>query len=229
PTSSGPKSACSTGRCATGSWRAGRVCRCEPISPSSTAISNGWACSATSRCSASSRACGIATARRAISTICRSCCGTWNVRQDATVSSIRSRACSTSCTSARRASCTPSKGPVKAILLAAGRGERMRPLTDRVPKPLLRAGGASLIEWQVRRLADAGIGDIVVNVSHLAALIVAALGDGARFGVHIHYSHEPQALETAGGIVQALAQLGDSPFVAVNADIYCEYPYARLR
>lgn len=118
---------------------------------------------------------------------------------------------------------------MKAIILAAGRGERMRPLSDRMPKPLLRAGGASLIEWQVRRLAQAGIGEIVVNVSHLAEQIVAALGDGARFGVRIHYSHEPQALETAGGIVQALASLGDSAFVAVNADIYCEYPYAGLR
>jgi MurNAc alpha-1-phosphate uridylyltransferase len=117
---------------------------------------------------------------------------------------------------------------VKAIVLAAGRGERMRPLTDHTPKPLLRAGGASLIEWQVKRLAAAGIREIVVNVSHLAELIVAALGDGARFGVRIRFSHEPQALETAGGIVQALPMLGPDPFLAINADIYCEYDYARL-
>ncbi len=117
---------------------------------------------------------------------------------------------------------------MKAIILAAGRGERMRPLSDRMPKPLLAAGGASLIERQVRRLSAAGICDIVVNVSHLAEMIVAALGDGGRFGVRIRYSYEAVALETAGGIAQALPMLGGDAFVAVNADIYCEYDYARL-
>ena len=117
---------------------------------------------------------------------------------------------------------------MKAMVLAAGRGERMRPLTDTVPKPLLRAGGASLIEWQIRRLAEAGIRDLVVNVSHLADAIVAALGDGARLGTRIAYSREPEALETAGGIANALALLGSDPFLAVNADVYCEYDYGRL-
>jgi MurNAc alpha-1-phosphate uridylyltransferase len=117
---------------------------------------------------------------------------------------------------------------MKAIVLAAGRGERMRPLTDRVPKPLLRAGGASLIEWQIARLVAAGIRDIVVNVSHLGEMIEAALGNGAGLGVSIRYSREPQALETAGGIAQALPLLGNAPFVALNADVYCEYDYATL-
>jgi MurNAc alpha-1-phosphate uridylyltransferase len=117
---------------------------------------------------------------------------------------------------------------VNAIILAAGRGERMRPLSDRMPKPLLEVGGASLIEWQVRRLTAGGICDIVVNVSHLAEMIVAALGDGQRLGARIRYSHEPVALETAGGIALALPLLGGEAFVAVNADIYCEYDYAAL-
>ena len=117
---------------------------------------------------------------------------------------------------------------MKAIILAAGRGERMRPLSDRVPKPLLRAGGASLIEWQVRRLAAAGVRDIVVNVSHLAHAITGALGDGSALGVAIRYSHEPVALETAGGIAQALPLLGAETFLAVNADVYCEYDYGAL-
>jgi MurNAc alpha-1-phosphate uridylyltransferase len=118
---------------------------------------------------------------------------------------------------------------MRAIILAAGRGERMRPLSDRVPKPLLRAGGASLIERQIGRLAAAGMREIVVNVSHLAQAIVAALGDGTGLGVRLHYSHEPAALETAGGIAQALPWLEGEAFVAVNGDIYCEYDYACLR
>ncbi|MGH8636562.1 MAG: N-acetylmuramate alpha-1-phosphate uridylyltransferase MurU [Burkholderiales bacterium] len=117
---------------------------------------------------------------------------------------------------------------MNAIILAAGRGERMRPLSDRIPKPLLTVGGASLIEWQVRRLTAAGIRDIVVNVSHLAEMIVAELGDGERLGARIRYSHEPVALETAGGVALALPLLGDDAFVAVNADIYCEYDYSAL-
>lgn len=117
---------------------------------------------------------------------------------------------------------------MKAILLAAGRGERMRPLTDVTPKPLLDAGGRSLIEWQIRRLAAAGITDIAVNVSHLGGQIVAALGDGHALGVRIRYSDEPTALETAGGIALALPLLGDHCFVATNADIYCDFDYSRL-
>jgi len=100
---------------------------------------------------------------------------------------------------------------VKAIVLAAGRGERMRPLTDQVPKPLLRAGGRSLIEWQILRLARAGVRQIVVNVSHLGEQIIEALADGAHLGARIEYSREPVALETAGGIALALQALGAGP------------------
>jgi len=117
---------------------------------------------------------------------------------------------------------------VKAIVLAAGRGERMRPLTDHTPKPLLEAGGRSLVEWQILRLVHAGIREIVVNVSHLGEQIAAALGTGDRLGARIAYSREPVALETAGGIALALPMLGERAFVAVNADIYCEFDFAAL-
>lgn len=117
---------------------------------------------------------------------------------------------------------------MKAIVLAAGRGERMRPLTDRTPKPLLEAGGRSLIEWQILRLVRGGIREVVVNVSHLGEQIVAALGAGDRLGARIAYSREPVALETAGGIALALPMLGESAFVAVNADVYCEFDFSPL-
>ena len=114
------------------------------------------------------------------------------------------------------------------MILAAGRGERMRPLTDRVPKPLLPAGGRPLIAHLIERLAAAGYTDLVVNVSHLAAMIESELGDGTRYGVRIAYSHEAQALETGGGIAYALALLGRAPFVVVNSDIFCDFDFARL-
>jgi MurNAc alpha-1-phosphate uridylyltransferase len=114
-------------------------------------------------------------------------------------------------------------------VLAAGRGERMRPLSDSVPKPLLSAGGKALIEWQIERLARAGFGDIVINHAHLGHLIEQHLGDGARLRARLIYSPEAQALETAGGIAQALPLLGPCPFAAVNADIYCEFDLTRLR
>ena len=114
------------------------------------------------------------------------------------------------------------------MILAAGRGERLRPLTDRVPKPLVEVGGKPLIAWHLERLARSGCREAVVNVSHLGELIVQRIGDGARYGVRISYSHEPEALETAGGIARALALLGDAPFLVVNADIYCECDFARL-
>lgn len=116
-----------------------------------------------------------------------------------------------------------------ALILAAGRGERLRPLTDRVPKPLLAAGGKALIEWQVEKLVAGGFGDIVVNHAHLGQQIEEALGDGKRFGARIRYSPESPALETAGGIVQALPMLGDEPFAVVSADIHTEFPFASLR
>jgi len=115
-----------------------------------------------------------------------------------------------------------------AILLAAGRGERMRPLTDALPKPLLRVGGKALIEWQLERLASAGFDDVVVNHSHFGALIEQALGDGRRFGVRLRYSPEAAALETAGGVVQALPLLGPGPVLVVSADIHTDFDYASL-
>jgi MurNAc alpha-1-phosphate uridylyltransferase len=116
----------------------------------------------------------------------------------------------------------------RALILAAGRGERMRPLTDSRPKPLLRAGGRSLIEWQVERLALAGFGELVVNHSHLGHMIEDELGDGRRLGVAIRYSHEATALETAGGVARALPLLGAQPFLVVSGDIHTEYDYGKL-
>ena len=117
----------------------------------------------------------------------------------------------------------------RALILAAGRGERMRPLTDTVPKPLLTVGGRALIEWQVERLVAGGFTDLVVNHSHLGHMIEASLGDGRRFGAAIRYSHEPRALETAGGVVQALPLLGGEPFAVVSADIHTDFDYATLQ
>ena len=115
-----------------------------------------------------------------------------------------------------------------AMLLAAGRGERMRPLTDRIPKPLLEVGGKPLIVWHIENLVHAGITELVVNHAHLGAQIEAALGDGSRFGARIRYSPEARALETAGGIANALPLLGDEPFAVINSDIYCDYDFAHL-
>jgi MurNAc alpha-1-phosphate uridylyltransferase len=117
---------------------------------------------------------------------------------------------------------------MKAMILAAGRGERMRPLTDSVPKPLLEAGGRTLIAHLIDRLARAGFDELVVNVSHLAGTIERALGDGSSLGVRIVYSREAQALETGGGIAYALPLLGQAPFVVVNSDVYCDFDMARL-
>lgn len=116
---------------------------------------------------------------------------------------------------------------MRAMILAAGRGERMRPLTDHCPKPLLEVAGEPLIGWHLRRLAAAGIREVVVNHAHLGAMIEARLGDGAAWGVSIRYSPEPAALETAGGIAQALPLLGDAPFLVVNGDVWCDFDLAR--
>lgn len=118
---------------------------------------------------------------------------------------------------------------MKAMILAAGRGERLRPLTDGVPKPLVEVRGKPLIVRHLERLAAAGFRDIVINVSYLAALIERSLGDGSRWGVAIAWSREEAALETAGGIAQARMLLGEAPFALVNADVYCEYPLADLQ
>lgn len=112
---------------------------------------------------------------------------------------------------------------MKAMILAAGRGERMRPLTDHCPKPLLRAGEHTLIEWHILRLVRAGIHDIVINHAWLGEQIEAKLGDGSHYGAHIHYSPENPALETAGGIRKALSLLGDAPFLIINADVFTDW------
>lgn len=119
---------------------------------------------------------------------------------------------------------------MRAMILAAGRGERLRPLTDRLPKPLLEVGGEALMARHLRRLAGAGFRQVVINLGHLGEKIEAAVGDGSRWGLAVHYSREPEgALETGGGIVQALPLLGDAPFLVVNGDIFTDFPFARLR
>ena len=117
---------------------------------------------------------------------------------------------------------------MKAMILAAGLGERMRPLTDHTPKPLLRVGGRPLIEWQIERLRAAGFTELVINHAHLGHQIEDHLGDGARFGVTIAWSDEGTPLETAGGIAKAGHLLGDQPFLVTNGDVYTEFDYARL-
>ncbi|GAB3260690.1 nucleotidyltransferase family protein [Chitinimonas naiadis] len=117
---------------------------------------------------------------------------------------------------------------MRAMILAAGRGERMRPLTDHTPKPLLDVAGTPLIGWHLRRLAQAGIREVVVNHAWLGGQIEAALGDGSDYGVTIRYSAEAVALETAGGIAKALPLLGDAPFAVINGDICTDYPFEHL-
>lgn len=117
---------------------------------------------------------------------------------------------------------------MRAMILAAGRGERMRPATDHLPKPLLPAAGKPLIVWLLERLVCAGICNIVVNVSHLGTLIEEKLGDGSAYGARIAYSREAEALETAGGIAAARTLLGDEPFVVVNGDVHTDFDFARL-
>src|SRR5450830_1376175 len=107
---------------------------------------------------------------------------------------------------------------MKAMILAAGRGERMRPLTDHTPKPLLQVGGKSLIVWHLERLAKAGFKEVIINHAYLGNQIEIALGNGNQWGLTIRYSPEAIALETAGGITQALPLLGDVPFIVVNGD-----------
>lgn len=121
---------------------------------------------------------------------------------------------------------------MKALVFAAGRGARMRPLSDVTPKPLLPLAGKPVIVWQIEALVRAGIREIVINTAHLSEQVEQALGDGVRYGALIRYSHEgsvaEDALETLGGIVKALPLLGASPFIAVSGDIHCEYDYRHL-
>jgi MurNAc alpha-1-phosphate uridylyltransferase len=119
---------------------------------------------------------------------------------------------------------------MKALILAAGRGERLRPLTDNTPKPLLQVGGRPLIEYIIADLSRAGFSDLVVNLAHLGQQIQTRLGDGSRLGMHITYSQEGEdALETGGGIRQALPLLGNGPFLVVNGDVATDFPFASLR
>jgi MurNAc alpha-1-phosphate uridylyltransferase len=117
---------------------------------------------------------------------------------------------------------------MKAMILAAGRGERLRPLTEHTPKPLVEAGGQTLLGRHLARLASAGFAHAVINVSYLAEQIVARFGDGAP-GIRIDWSHEAEPLETAGGIAQARALLGTEPFLLVNADIWCDFDFSTLK
>ena len=118
---------------------------------------------------------------------------------------------------------------VKAMILAAGRGNRFRPLTDSLPKPLIEVCGKPLIEYHIEKLAQAGVTEIVINHAWLGQKLEAALGCGDRWGLSISYSAEPEGgLETAGGIINALSLLGDNPFIVINGDVFSDYPFANL-
>ncbi len=118
---------------------------------------------------------------------------------------------------------------MNALIFAAGKGERMRPLTDRTPKPLLQVGGKPLIEWQIDKLAALGCQTIVINTSWLAECFEPALGDGSRWGLRLVYSYEGiEPLETGGGMALALQHLCSAPFIAVNGDVFCDYEFTRL-
>ena len=118
---------------------------------------------------------------------------------------------------------------MKAMILAAGRGERLRPLTDSTPKPLLKVGEKSLIEYHLEKLAQAGINEVIINTAWLGEQIQQTLGNGEKYNLNIHYSNEGnQALETAGGIIKALPLLGDEPFLIINGDIFTNYDFKKL-
>ncbi len=118
---------------------------------------------------------------------------------------------------------------MRALVFAAGKGERMRPLTEHTPKPLLAVRGKPLIAWHLEKLAAIGVRDVVVNTSWLADRFAPRLGDGAHWGLRLHYSHEgDEPLETGGGMLHALPLLGDAPFIAVNGDIWCDHDFAAL-
>jgi len=118
----------------------------------------------------------------------------------------------------------------KAMILAAGHGTRMRPLTDHTPKPLLKVGGKPLIVWHIEKLKKSGFTDIIINIAWLGDQIPKTLGDGSQFGVNIHYSDEQQdgALETAGGIIKALPFFNNEPFLVINGDIWCDFTYSNI-
>jgi N-acetyl-alpha-D-muramate 1-phosphate uridylyltransferase len=117
---------------------------------------------------------------------------------------------------------------MNAMILAAGLGQRMRPLTDQLPKPLLSVGGKPLLQYHLEALKRAGICEVVVNLAYLGDKIQHFVGDGSRFGMKVIYSQEPEPLETAGGLLNALPLLGDEPFVLVNGDVWSDYPLEKL-
>ena len=118
---------------------------------------------------------------------------------------------------------------MKAMILAAGRGERMRPFTDQIPKPLLEVAGKPLIVWHLEKLAKANFEEVIINHAHLGEMIETYLGDGSRWNLKITYSREGSPLETAGGIKKALPLIGDQPFLVVNADIYTDFNFATIK
>ena len=118
---------------------------------------------------------------------------------------------------------------MKAMILAAGRGERMRPLTDYIPKPLLEVAGKPLIIWHLEKLAKANFEEVIINHAHLGGMIEAYVGDGSRWNLKVTYSREGSPLETAGGIKKALPLIGDQPFLVVNADIYTDFNFATIK
>ncbi|MDC1101040.1 nucleotidyltransferase family protein [Methylophilaceae bacterium] len=118
---------------------------------------------------------------------------------------------------------------MKVMILAAGRGERMGNLTQNCPKPLLKVKGRCLIDWHLIKLRDAGFKDVVINVAYLSKEIIEFVGDGSKWGLNIYISEEEQALETAGGIKQAIKHLGDEPFAVINADIFSDYNYKNIK
>ena len=118
---------------------------------------------------------------------------------------------------------------MKVMILAAGRGERMGNLTQNCPKPLLKVKGRCLIDWHLIKLCEAGFKDVVINVAYLSKEIIEFVGDGSKWGLNISISEEEQALETAGGIKQAIKYLGDEPFAVINADIFSDYNYKNLK
>lgn len=129
----------------------------------------------------------------------------------------------------KRAEHHSAKAPVRAMILAAGRGNRLRPLTDSIPKPLVPLCGKPLIEYHIEKLVAAGVEEIIINHAWLGEQIEQTLGSGERWGITIHYSPEPEGgLETAGGIINALPLLGDAPFLVINGDVYCEFDFAEL-
>ncbi len=117
---------------------------------------------------------------------------------------------------------------MKAMILAAGLGERMRPLTDHLPKPMLSVGGKPLLQYHLEAVAQNGIQDVVINLAHLGEKITEFVGDGSQFGLTVSYSREPEPLETAGALLQALPLLGDAPFILINGDVWSDFPLEQL-